>query len=227
MMTLTLPRKDGAIVTFAVNVSTRINGSAALYQVSPAKVTAYDAALQAFADAYQISQDPATRTRAAVLLKDEKRAALVTALKEICYMVDANLAVPNDAKINLGLRPRKQRSRAQVPPKAFLDVEGVTNNSVTVRVHSGEQSGPARPPFTDGMTVVYFVGDVAPTDPAAWSFALSTNKLTATVDLPIELPFGTRVWFAAFFFNTLKESGIASNPVSVRLTRGGETAQAA
>jgi hypothetical protein len=226
-MSVSIPRKDAELLAFSANVKTRVMASGNVYQLSDALVDSYITAQEAFAARYQAAFDPITRTRAAVVEKNESRIALGNILRSLCGMVQANDAVPEAAKVNLGLAPRKPRKPAQVPGKATVDIEGVELTNVTARAHGGESSGRARPPYVDGVTWMTYVGEVAPADPAAWSFAQSTSKLTAVIPFSPELPFGTKVWVTAFFFNSVKESGIAANPVSVRLTGNNVTAQAA
>jgi hypothetical protein len=211
----------------ALNVATQIGASAGLYQLDQVQVSAFVALQTAFATAYQTAYDPITRTRAAVLEKNEKKELLLVGMRSLCGMIQANVEVPESAKVNLGLSPRKPPTPAPVPGKATVDIEKVENTVVTLRVHGEDPSHRGRPAGVSGITIFSHIGSSAPINPADWTFVTSTGKMVVTVPFPPETPMGTKVWFTAFFFNSVKASGTAATAVSTLLFGSNTTAQAA
>jgi hypothetical protein len=68
--------------------------------------------------------------------------------------------------------------------------------------------------------MLYFVGEAAPADPAAWLFAMNTSKTLFDFEIPAGVAAGAKVWLTAFWFNNKKEPSPAATPESLRVSEG-------
>lgn len=222
------PRTNAELLAASANVVARISGAGgAIYQLSSQQITDYVALHDAYAAAYQTAYDPITRTRASVLLRNEKRDALLIALRSLGGMVQANTAVPEDAKVNLGLHPRKHPTPPRIPGQARIDIVSVNGTTVAIHVHGDGPSRRGRPEYADGVTILSYTGDTPPVDPLDWRFEGSFGKMKIEIGFPLDTPMGTQVHLTGFFFNARKESGPAATPVSTHLMGSTVAAKAA
>lgn len=96
----------------------------------------------------------------------------------------------------------------------------VSFRSVMIRLHGDEPSRRGRPVDVAGASIFSFVGDTPNDDPKAWRFETSTTKMSATIDFASNVVPGTKVWVAAFWFNSKSEAGPLSRPASALIGYG-------
>jgi hypothetical protein len=60
----------------------------------------------------------------------------------------------------------------------------------------------------------------APSDIGSWHFEGNTGRTKLDIAFPNTLSAGTKVWFAAFWFNGSKQSGPLCAPVGTNLPGG-------
>lgn len=218
MSTSFLPRSDQALLAWSLNFSTRITATPTAYGLTAAQATSYSTAHSSFASALA-ECDPDERNKIAVANKNNSRTGLKTLARQLALIVQGTGSVTDGQKLELGLTVRQQPS--PIPPPAdppALDIVSVIGHTVRIRLHdSTDASRRGRPPGVYGATVFSYVGAEAPTDPAEWKFEGNTGQTLTSVEFPLTLAAGTRVWLTAFWFNQRKESGPGCPPVNTNI----------
>ncbi len=230
---MAIPTTDAALVIWSDNANTRLTAAPANYGTTAAVATQYNTLHTSFVDA----RDAVAAARAAGLrssplcaAKDDAKLALLAFARPLYKTIQANVAVTDAAKIELGVVvPDRQPSPQPVPGfPPQLTIVSVNGRLVKIRL-----SDPAHPTHRrmpagcDGATVMSFVGEEAPVDPAVYKYEGATSKTTVDVLFPESLAPGTQVWLTAFFFNERKQNGPACPAVGAVLNYGGSMPMAA
>lgn len=167
---------------------------------------AWFAELQAdFAEAYRRANDPATRTRVAVLRKAEAGRSMERAARALNRVIQSSPNVTAVRKCELGLStaPRGRGPRLPAPSDApLVRMRDVTGQTLTLQlVDADSPYRSAKPYGVDAAVISLHVGPDAPADADQWRYAGQASRTTAVVDVPGPLPAGTVVWVTARWFN--------------------------
>jgi len=187
---------------------------------------------EAFAEAYRVANEPATRTVGTVARKNDCRRAieresraLSRTLRGAESMSDAQLAA-------LGLNVPKKAARHIGPPAEgpMVKVLRVENASVFIQLCDAERSGTrARPDNAVRAILFYATGRDAARPPEQWQYLMQTNATTLCLPFGGQFPAGTRVHLCARWLSRRNEPSPASMPVSAVLGDGitleGQTAR--
>jgi hypothetical protein len=213
-----LAKTDGDLLRFAQNFST-------LFAIDPTQyggTPAMSASLATKVDDFQAKLaacDPGVRNKVATLQKSNSRDSLVSALRLLFNLVNAQANVTDSMKAELGMTVRSRPTR--IPPPAFspvIDIESVDGWTVYAKIHGPDDAGRGLPAGCDGISIFSFTGgDEAPTDPSRYKFEANTTKTKVAIAFPETLAPGTKVWLTAFYYNERKESGNACSPVSATI----------
>ncbi len=216
-----LPQSEADLLIWSENFKMMISEAPTTYGLDAAKATAYSTTQEAFATAFQIARDPSTRTRPNVAAKDAAKEELIAASRSIAKVVEGTPSVTDAQKIGLGLTVRKTPTPRPVPADApTVEVMSVNFRSVMIRLHGDEPGRRGRPTDVAGASIFSFVGDTPNDDPKTWRFETSTTKMSATIDFGTDATPGTKVWVAAFWFNSKSEAGPLSRPASTLIGYG-------
>src|SRR5438128_805755 len=109
------PNKDAALLAMANNFQAKIATDFATYGYTSAQATENATVTTAFADAMAAIDDPATKTRAKVAAKDTAKRNLVNNLRILNRVAQANPALTDEQKIELGLPVYASRSPINPP----------------------------------------------------------------------------------------------------------------
>lgn len=216
-----LPSRDSELVTWSLNFSTRITATPTAFGLTAPQATAYGALHDAFVAAYNVSSAEATNSTSAVLTKNTARTSLTANARMLAGIVQKYPAITDAQRADLGLNVKA--SPAPVPPPALapdIDIVSVAGNTVRIKLHNSATLHRAKPTGVKGAAVFSFVGPVAPSTEAAWTFQGNTTQTVIDVEFPAETPPGSKVWFTAFWFNPRAQSGPAASPVSTNVAGG-------
>jgi hypothetical protein len=214
--------KDSDIVAGSANFSTLITASPTTYNLVAAQATAFAALNTALQSAYTASINPDTRTPVTVGAKRIAVAnmrANAVLLSKIIY----STATVNDSQLTaLGLLPRASRTPVPAPSAApGIDIVSSVGNTVKIRLHDSTSSTRrGKPAGVSGASVFSFVGAVAQTDAAGWTFEGNTSKTVVEVAFPNTSAPGAKVWFTAYWFNARKQSGPPAAAVGTNIPGG-------
>lgn len=222
-----LPDSDPALLAWSLNFSTLISAAPIPVGLTAAQATAY-AALHALFSTAMAGVGPGVRTSASVAAKNAARNNLKISARLLAKLVEGTATVSNSQKITLGLNVRAVPTPSPIPATApALEVVSVSGVTAKIRLHdsaSGSRRG--KPVSVSGASVFSFTGALAPADIGAWKFEGNVGRTRLTLTFPTSLAAGTKVWFAAFWFNGSKQSGPLCAPVGTNLP-GGSVSMAA
>ena len=216
-----LPRREAELLQWSANFDRQINDAPGDFGLSVQVAADYRALHEAFAQAYQLSQEPSTRTASAVVAKDDAKAALLALARGLARVVRGQPGVTDAQRLELGLVVRRSGRLARVAAPAAapqLAVEPILGRGA-VRVRLFDPASPnrrAKPRGVAGATLLTFVGEAEPEGSSHWSFGRSTTRTTAVVALPEGGACGARVWVTAFWFSPTGRRGPASAAVPTR-----------
>jgi len=220
-----LPSRESELVTWSNNFSALVQADAAAYGLNEGQTDAYSDAQIAFVDAYQVANDPTTRSPKNIETKNLAKQALVALTRELVKVCQAWPAMTNDKRVALGITvPDVDPTPVPVPEFApQLDVVGVSGRTFSLRLRDSVTGERKKPEGVQGATVVSYVGETIPADMRQWHFEGITTRTNVDVEFGATVPMGAKVWLAAFWYNRRAESGPACAPLSAHVGFGAMT----
>ena len=210
---------DAQLYTGSKSFSTKITAQYASLGLTQAQCTSYAAKDTAYGTSYLAAVDPETRTKGKTAAKNSSRGFLRAAASDLAKIIDANPAVTDEQKIDLGLAVRRQPQPVPRPStKPVVSVLNVDGNVVLLSLTSavsvqGQPTDRARPIGVDGAAIFSAVAEEPPTTFDGWTFQGNTTKTKFSVSLPSSVAPGSKVYFIAYWFNRKKQSGDPSDPI--------------
>jgi hypothetical protein len=98
-----IPSQDGLLNTWAQNFAALITAAPSTYFLAPGDAASIQAADDAYAAAYTLAIEPATRTKPSVAAKDNARSAMLLTLRSYAILIRNNQGVSDENKLALGL----------------------------------------------------------------------------------------------------------------------------
>lgn len=216
-----LPDRDSALLAWSLNFQTLIVATPTLFGLTAQLATSYSAYHSAFATDLAAC-DPSTRSRSAVVAKNEAKEDLKANAKLMVNLVNGTASVTNAQKVSLGIPPRMRPMPIPQPSEApNLDVVSVNGWTVKLKLHdstSGSKRG--KPLGVNGASIFSYVGETPPSDLSLYKFEGSLGKTKFDVVFPNTVAAGTQVWITAFWFNGRQQSGPACTPVGAFIQYG-------
>jgi len=220
-----LPQTDPALLSWSVNFSTLITAMPTAYGLTALQAASYQAVHDIFAEKYQISQDPSTRTRPAIAAKDQARFNLKYQARLLAKLVEGTASVTDAQKYSLGLNVRAMPSPIPVPGmRPGTDIVSVAGRTVRMHIHDSASSNKRGKPAGVALAWVYsYVGETYPSDPTEWNFEGATTRANFAIVFPNTVAGGTQVWVCAAWVNAKQQAGPTSIPVTTNLQGGGSS----
>ena len=222
-----LPARESELVTWTGEFLANIQAAPADYGLTAQDATNYATTRTNFVTAYNATQNPLTRTPPNFAAKSAAKKTLVNATRMLVDQAQAWPQMTNEKRRALKITERgKKPTPSPVPGTSpFVIVEKVDGRVVSLRFQ-GSKSNRARPKGVAGVSVFSFYGEQPPTEASGWTYENMTGRTTMDLALDRTTDAGT-VWLCAFWFNSRKESGLASAAVSVNLAAATVTPQVA
>lgn len=215
---------DAGLLAWTVNFNTLISADPAAYGLTAEQAAEYATLSDAYAAAYQTAVDPGTRTKGKVKAKNDARKALKDRARLLAKVIEGQVFVTDEQKIDLGLNVRKSPQPIPVPDSApDIDILSVSGRRVKIRLHNADNSKRAKPSGVAGASVFSYIGEVPPSDTAAWKFEGNTTRTVVEVDIDPAAQPGAKVYLTAFWFNPRAQSGPAAIPVTTNVQFGVES----
>ena len=214
--------READLDEFVHNFDTRVGTLLAAVGVTSAQATAFHALVVAWDAAYAVTKNRGTRSQSAVIVKDEKKSAMVRNLRELARVVQAFPGTSNENRSLLRLTVPSVRQSQPAPgfaPK--MDVVKVDRNVVSVQLRDSQNLSRLRPPFAKSANVFSFIGEEPPAGGDGWFLQGGTTRARFDVSFDASLPMGTKVFLCAFWKNERDMSGPACQPVPATLLGGG------
>lgn len=208
------PSREAELLIWAANFDQLITATPVAFGLTAAQATAFGNLRSDFVAKYATAVEPTTNSRAAVVAKNESKAALLEGARELIAIVQAFPGTTNEMRAGLGIKVRDGEPTPVPPPSVSPEIDIVSSvmRTVRLRVHNETTLGRRKPDGVAGALIFSFVGaqPPAPQDTHLWKFEVNTTKTTADVQFPSDVPSGATVWFTAFWYNPRGESGPAA-----------------
>jgi hypothetical protein len=214
-----IPRPNALALAWMGAFSAGLSADPGAYHLLPADAAAVAAAVAALAAAQSAAENPATRTRVTVNERDAARAAAEQVCRRYAAAIKADDAVPDSAKLAIGVRPMNAACTRVRPPATspLLNLVGSTPGVQTLRFADAATPDRGKKP-AGAMQLQLFVatGDVAATDPHSAPFRAAVTRN------PVEVRFTSADdgKVATYFARWATRSGAVgpwSLPVSMRV----------
>lgn len=208
-----VPRADVKFNTFARRFCTVMAELAGEFNIAPSRIDELLAAQQDFAVRYQCAAT--FRSPAARYAKNEARKTLLRLIRAIAGAVKITASEEQCAR--LGIPPRRRRKAPLLPrpstaPRVIVRrVEGRTLHLLVC-----DQNGKAKPHGVSAAAIFLVPGDTPPTGKADLGHPRHTTRRFIKLQLPTDLPPGTKVWLTARWSNPRHEVGPLCNPIELR-----------
>ncbi len=217
-----LPSREADLLTWTKNLSTKLLASPEYFGLVVQQANDYDEVQSAFASAYTIAQDPGSRIKANIKVKNQKKEALIAATRPLVAILQAS-PMMTDEKRDLLAIPIRDREPTPVNPPTVAPattIQKVTGQTVTMTIFDPTSSTKRKKlPDTIGAWVYSFVGEDYPTDPLLWEFHGLASKYTYDVTFH-SAPSGSRVWVCAAWVTLKGETGPVSLPIATNVVGG-------
>lgn len=209
-----IPAKEAALLAFTSNLEAKLTAAPTDYGQTIESAAAYAAVQGAFATAYAVANDPATRTPLAIEDKDTKKKTMVEATRKLVQTLQNWPAMTDVKRTDLGIPLRDNEPTPIPPPKVMprLEVMSVTGRLFELQLQDdkGEKRWPAG---VKGANLFSHVGPNPPSDLTQWKFEGGVTRLNPQVVVPDTVAPSTEVWFTALWVNPKLQPGPACAPV--------------
>ena len=217
-----VPGNDDKLLAWANTFKTILSANTAAYFMLPSQATTFAAAATAFASALGVANTPSTRTKGNIAAKDAAKKQLQNLARSFGKIIQANVQISDQMKIDIGVTVRKPPQPSLVPDVSpILEVESVSGWTINLRIRTPGSDRASMPKGAMGITLLSYVGPTPPTDPSKFKFEGSLGRGKAQVVFDSSLAPGTTVWLTAFYFNGRKESGPACQPLQSNILGSG------
>jgi hypothetical protein len=180
------------------------------------QAVSYGALSDDFVSKWNIVQVPATRTKAAISIKNAAKFALLDNLRELARIVQNHPGVTNAMRIDLGL-PERDFEPTPVPVPALapnVEVKKVYGRYVTVIVTDPTSERRFKMQGCDGAQLFTFVGENPPAGADGWKSEGVITRSKVIIAFGPSVEPGSKVWITAAYFNPRGLTGPASTPIS-------------
>lgn len=218
-----IPSNDAGVLSYASNFSTIVTASAVALGLTTSQATTLSGLVLSYSTSLTASSDPSTRGPAAVLAKDTARRTLVAYLRTLARIIQANPAVTNAQRFDLGL-PARGTLPSPIPAPGEapdVDVKSVSGRTILIRIHRASGSRRGKPYGVAGANVYSHVGATPPVSIVDWTYEGHVSRPNnVEVVLPADVAGGSTVWLCASWFNPRGQAGATSAPVSTNIPGG-------
>ena len=214
-----IPVEESQALTWMQVFAAGITANPALYAQSAADAAAITAAVNSFATAYAVANNPATRTEVTVANKNDALEAAEAICRQYAQVIKYNAGVTDPDKIAIGIRPvNTERNPVNVPDSSpLLNVIGATPGSQTLRYSDTNTPDSAAKPFGAANIQIFIaVTAEAVADPSEAEFygAFTKNPVGVGFD---EADDGKVATYFARWASRKGDVGPWSLPVSMRI----------
>ena len=213
-----LPRRDAELADLATAMGRRLVAEPGVYPLTAGRAEAVAEAAERFARLLKIARSPSGGTRVATERKAEARAALEAVVRPVAWTLRGTASVDDAALRAIGLRRASaKRARHPVPTRGpILEVLRVGERSAAVRAFDPANAARvAKPAKVASIRVMVHVRGA--TGGPAWRLAGQFTRTRFEVELPRDVPAGTRLWLRGFYQNSRGEPGPAGPAAGMRM----------
>ncbi|MEM7576725.1 MAG: hypothetical protein AAF328_04540 [Planctomycetota bacterium] len=217
-----IPSREDQLAIWTGLVYSKLTENPTDFGVTEDQVIPFATAQEAFAAAFALTSDPATKTKITVADKNTKKEAMIAAVRPLIQTIQ-NSPVMTDAKREELEIPVRDRTPTPVPAPGsapIIEVTKIDGRTLHLKFKSAE-GGRGKAEYAQGLTIFSHVGSEPPADIGTWKFEGSVTTTETKVVFPTSVAPGSQVWLTAFWFNRKAESGPAATPIAAGIGYGG------
>jgi hypothetical protein len=221
-----VPRNDQQFKAFVETLSAGVTADPTSLGLTAGIATTLASKVTSFSTALAAATNPTTRGGSTILAKDIARYEdLEPYVRQIARMIQGQITVTDQQRYDLGLTVRDTEP-TPVPVPGFapqVSILAVSGRTVRIRLRDAQNAARrGKPPGVIGATVLACVSETTPTPASDWRLQGETGTTVLNVTFPDTVPAGAQVWVAAYWFNSRKEAGPSSTPLSTNLQGGAQ-----
>lgn len=189
MATTYIPTTDAGFSAWLLNFATLIAADPTDYGLVAGDATAISAQNTAFQASYALAIDPSTRTAPTIAAKDAAKASALAVVRPYAMTINANAAVTNEQRGDLGLTIRKTTPTPIPAPTAIVGLALVLLTPLTARIRTFNVETPtskAKPYGAAMIEIFVAIGTTPAIDPAQASFVNAFSKSPLTLSFTSE-----------------------------------------
>lgn len=174
-----IPSRDGLLTTWSNNFSTLISATPTAYGLVAGDATAYAALNTAYINAYALALNSPTRGPSSIVTKDTAKANVIARARQLADIIQANPAVTDTQKQDLGLTVRKTNRTPTPAPTTSpqLSIIAATPLQHTLRmVDQLTPSARLKPFGAIELALLVYIGTVPPVPGASPTFQQGFTK---------------------------------------------------
>jgi hypothetical protein len=209
------PRPDAEALSYTANFSARLSADPELYHVSPETAAQYAQLHLAFAQAYRVTANRATRNMAATSAKRAARKKVEFMTRRIAAAISACRDITLAQKTLIGVKVRSRPTRIgkpKLPP--HLSVRGVVGRTVTIDLIDNDGSIRRKPKHVTQAIIFIYVGDQPPGPGEQWVSKCISSRTRVKVTFGPATPPGAKVWVTACWTTAKGLRSPCATPVS-------------
>ncbi len=212
-----LPSREAQLVTFTGEFSTNISKNSKGYGLTVDQATEYATTRERFVTAFNVAQNPLTRTPPNIQAKDAAKTSLINATRMLVDVVQAWPEMTNEkrADLKITLRDRKPTPSPVPSTSPFIKVKSIDGRIVTFECQSTKTSR-GKPKDVSGVTLFSHYGPTPPQTAEGWKLIGMSGRTTVTTTFD-DMDAGGTVYVTGFWFNGRKQSGPSGKPISISL----------
>lgn len=195
-----IPTRDGNLNAWAANFTTLLSANPGSYGQTSSSAAAVASVETAWASAYALVTNPATKTKATVAAKNAARVTMLATVRPIAQQISLSQGVSPSAKIAIGVNPRTSVPTPITIPTTYPVLSILQslslNHVLTFRDQLASPSVKAKP---YGVVQMYLYGSPSTTpltDPSLLSFVGARTKTPTLVAWPSN-DAGMKIYYAA------------------------------
>lgn len=180
-----IPQRESLLKAFAVNFAALITATPANYALSAGNATTIQDSVDDFVAAYDLANDPTTRTATTVANKDATRVFMLQIIRPFAQQIRNNGGVSNELKVGLGLTIRDTVPTPVATPvtQPLLSIIAATPLNHTLRFADAATPDKRSKPFgVKFLELLRWIGPNPPTDYELWPLANLSTKNPVSSD---------------------------------------------
>lgn len=214
------PEKDADLDGWSDNFSVRINSTPTLFDLTAAQATLYASDRLAFHTALAVAQNPTTRTKSNIALKNAAKATLLVMSHQLLTQVGACATLTPSQRVDLRMNPARPAHPGRLPAPVTRPIATLDNLGRVLLADETTPLSRKKPHGVDGaflFTAILAPGAPAPAGPNEGTlFAALATASTHHLAIPPGNA-GKILWLFAQWCNPTGTPGPVSAPSSVMI----------
>lgn len=209
------PGREADLISAVTTFHTVASVAPTTYALTAAQLTLLGTKLSTFQAAWDVCQNPGTRTEVATEEKNAAKADLISYLRSLVRICQNAPTTTNAMRTALAI-PLRDTIVSPIGIPGFapeLTVRKVWGHQISCRIESPEGDTRTWPPGVYGAQIYTLVAPAASSDTTQYVPQGLVTRTNFIIEMPAEVPAGSKVWITAAFVNPRGLSGVACTPV--------------